>query len=433
MPRIAFVVQRYGAEINGGSEAHCRMVAEHMANHWKVEVLTTCAKDYITWANHFPPSPGGDAPSAGQVTIRRFPVAMTRNKWLFDRCYDLLAPLTTSDRPRRGGRLVNPILNLTRKLLSATGVLALLEKFWLILQGPYSPALTAYVRQHSERYDAIIAFSYVYATTYFGLMAARCPTLLVPTAHDDPAIRFTIYRQLFARVDHLLANTPEELALLCHHFPAVEKEHTTIVGCGIAFDSGKPLPAQGELTAFKERSGLNRPYMLYIGRIEPFKGCADLFREFLASEVGCDLVLIGKAEMAIPADERVIALGFVSEEDKALALAGCEYLVMPSPFESLSLVLLEAFASGKPALVNGACAVLKGQVERAGGGLWFDRWQEFAPAAKKLAHLSEQGAFAPSALRAFVNRHYSWPAIAALYEEGLAKATARAQARKQRG
>ena len=52
--KIAVVAQRYGADINGGAELHARYVAEHLARHAEVEVLTTCAQDYVTWANEFP-------------------------------------------------------------------------------------------------------------------------------------------------------------------------------------------------------------------------------------------------------------------------------------------------------------------------------------------------------------------------------------------
>ena len=73
--RLAFVVQRYGEEVNGGAEALCRWVAERMRKYFSVEVLTTCALDYLTWANHFPP---GESVVNG-VTVRRFPVDAPRD------------------------------------------------------------------------------------------------------------------------------------------------------------------------------------------------------------------------------------------------------------------------------------------------------------------------------------------------------------------
>ncbi len=49
--KLAIVVQRYGRAINGGAELHARYLAEHLARHAEVEVLTTCASDYVSWRN----------------------------------------------------------------------------------------------------------------------------------------------------------------------------------------------------------------------------------------------------------------------------------------------------------------------------------------------------------------------------------------------
>ena len=72
--KVAVVVQRYGADINGGAELHARYIAEHLARHVQVEVLTTCATDYITWRNALP----AGVETVHGVTVRRFPVARER-------------------------------------------------------------------------------------------------------------------------------------------------------------------------------------------------------------------------------------------------------------------------------------------------------------------------------------------------------------------
>jgi hypothetical protein len=73
--KLAVVVQRYGADINGGAELHARYVAEMLARRHRVEVLTTCAHDYVTWKAHYPEG----SETINGVPVRRFPVAHERN------------------------------------------------------------------------------------------------------------------------------------------------------------------------------------------------------------------------------------------------------------------------------------------------------------------------------------------------------------------
>jgi hypothetical protein len=72
--KLLLVVQRYGAEVTGGSEAHCRAIAQRLAARHEVEVATSCATDYVTWANALPPGTSRDE----AVTVRRFPAARQR-------------------------------------------------------------------------------------------------------------------------------------------------------------------------------------------------------------------------------------------------------------------------------------------------------------------------------------------------------------------
>ena len=86
--KIAFVIQRYGAEVLGGSEHLCRLVAERLAGSHDVEVLTSCAQDYVTWKNEYPEG----ADRIRGVTVRRFANARTRDidafnvfsSWIYD-------------------------------------------------------------------------------------------------------------------------------------------------------------------------------------------------------------------------------------------------------------------------------------------------------------------------------------------------------------
>jgi len=159
--------------------------------------------------------------------------------------------------------------------------------------------------------------------------------------------------------------------------------------------------------------GVVEPFLLYMGRIDPSKGCEELFRYFMEllkqSSGSRKLVLLGKPTMPIPKHPDIVALGFVDEQTKWDALAACDLLVMPSPYESLSIVLLEAWAVGKPVLVNGRCDVLVGQCRRAQGGVWYTSEDEFQVAIEKMdEQIRNQLGFQG---KAFIEKRYTWSVI----------------------
>jgi glycosyltransferase involved in cell wall biosynthesis len=121
--------------------------------------------------------------------------------------------------------------------------------------------------------------------------------------------------------------------------------------------------------------------------------------------------------MPLPGDPRVVAVGPVSEGEKQDALAAADLLIQPSRFESLSIVLLEAWLAGLPVLVNGRCAVMKGQCRRSQGGLWYDGAEEFGEA---LTHLLESPALrqrmAANGAR-YVGMNYSWERVEGQYRD----------------
>jgi glycosyltransferase involved in cell wall biosynthesis len=387
MTRIAFVVQRCGREVNGGAEALCLIIAQRMAAYWHTEVLTTCALDYVDWANHYPP---GEEEIDGAL-VRRFPVAAPRNTEVFNH-------LSSQIQPR-----------------SATASLAEQEA-WMRAQGPWSPELLTYVEAHADDYDAFIFFGYLYAQTYFGLPKVAGKAILAPLAHDEWTIHLNMWEHFFLSPGAFVFNTIEERDFLRRRFPAVCVDGPVV---GVAVDRPVDIDPQ----RFRRACGVHEGFLLYIGRIDPSKGCDELFDFFIrqrASGLGpAKLVLIGKAVMPVPDHPDIVSLGFVSNQTKWDALAACDALVMPSSYESLSMVLLEAWAVGKPVIVNGHCDVLVGQCRRANGGVWYQNFEEFS---QGLVHLQEgriPGVLGRQGWR-FVNEHYTWPVIEQAYLDVVA-------------
>jgi glycosyltransferase involved in cell wall biosynthesis len=382
--RVAFVVQRCGLEVNGGAELLCRLVAEQMSKRTETEVLTTCALDYLTWANHYPPG----EERIGELRIRRFPVDRPRDPGAFGQLCERL-------RPRIGSL---PLAE---------------EERWMREQGPWSPELLGYIEAHRADYDAFIFFTYLYATTYFGLPPVAPRAILVPTAHDEWPIYFRMWDRLVELPQRFVFQTEEELAFMRRRFPRARLEGPIL---GVAVEP----PAQTNPDAFRMKYGVDTPFVLYAGRLDPSKGVSELIENFEAYrlEVGdfrTELVLVGKAAMEIPARPGIRILGFLPDQDKWDALAACEAFIMPSPYESLSIACLEAWSLGKPALVTAKSEVLMGQCRRSQGGLWYADAGEFCAALELLVRDATVRQALGAQGQRFVAANYRWPRIIDAY------------------
>jgi glycosyltransferase involved in cell wall biosynthesis len=378
---VAFVVQRYGLEVNGGAELHCRWVAEHMAKHWPVEVLTTCARDYITWANHYPP---GEERTNG-VPVRRFPVSRPRD-------------------PEKFGRLQEAILGREHREQD--------ELDWLEEEGPTSPALLKFLKSREKDYDHLIFFSYRYWHSYHGIRALPAKSILVPTAEHDPVVHLKIFKDLFRLPRAFVYNSEEERAMI-----QTLSRNEAIPGLVVGV--GTEVPAESSAERFRLKHGLVGPYLIYIGRVDRNKGCDKLFEYFLwfKEDTGSDvkLVLIGNSVLPIPGHPDIIPLGFQPEEDKFDGLAGAELLVMPSFYESLSMVTLEAWALGRPVLANARCEVLRGQCRRSNGGLFYEDYPQFREALKLLLRSKDLRRRLGENGRKYFLENYTWEIIEGKY------------------
>jgi hypothetical protein len=175
-----------------------------------------------------------------------------------------------------------------------------------------------------------------------------------------------------------------------------------------------PQPAR-----FRQKHDIRGPFAIYVGRIDQNKGCNELFeffQKYLVESGGkLSLVLIGHSLLPIPQHPRIRHLGFTDDTDKFDAMAAADLLVMPSYYESLSMVTLEAWALGRPVLANGRCDVLKGQCIRSNAGLYYETLAEFIGTLEAL----EQHRWLAGSLgrngRQFYRDHYDWPVIERKY------------------
>jgi glycosyltransferase involved in cell wall biosynthesis len=427
--KIAFVVQRYGTEILGGSEYHCRLIAERLAPRHQVEVLTTCAADYITWKNEYP---DGTDRIRG-VTVRRFSNARTRDIEAFNRYSEWIF---TSQHNRED------------------------EVEWLRQQGPWSPALLEYLERNHHQYDVLIFFTYLYAPTVLGMRIAPHKSILVPTAHDEPAIRLEIYKELLSLPAGLAYNTEAERRFLTTHFSirAIEED---IIGCGVDLPQAQPYPRERPSSqtngipeaadtaaaadddpgadeaspsyrphlahrgsTFRRRHRLHGPFVLYGGRIDAGKGCEELieyFSSYVQESGDASLVLMGVKLMALPEEPFIRFAGRLSDQERLQALEAATVVVVPSPYESLSLLALESFAVGTPVLANARSEVLVDHCQKSNAGLYYADRDEFIEALKLLVADHRLRAAMGRNGREYVKRNYRWDVILGKYEKMFAR------------
>jgi glycosyltransferase involved in cell wall biosynthesis len=380
--KLACIVHRYGPEATGGSEAHCRAIATRLAERHDVTVLTSRATDYLTWRDALPAGESRD----GAVRVLRFGVERERH--------------------------LNRFREISETVFNG-GASEADQARWFVENGPRLPGLLDHLRTQGASYDRILFWSFRYYPAFFGLPLVADRAILVPTAEEDDLIRTaTVLRAFFAKPRGYLFLTPEEQELVAARTEG-PLPVSAVIGTGL--DPAGPAIAAA-LTPMPDGLDLRAPFALYVGRVERNKGCerlVDDYRAYLESEPSAPLplVLAGPVRMPIPDLPSLHALGFVPDAVRDALLAAARVFVMPSPFESLNIALLEAWNHGTPALINGRCRPLKGQVRRADGGLYYERTIEFVQALRYFtAQPDEARQFGRQGL-AYVEREYRWPVV----------------------
>jgi glycosyltransferase involved in cell wall biosynthesis len=381
MKKVAIVVQRYHESIAGGSEALAWQYAVLLGKAYDVDILTTTALDYITWANVLP---AGLEKRQG-ITTHRFPVTIGRSPY-WHQLHERLRQ--DYDDVRQGaGR--------TQRAQRRHWSIGLQEEC-IRHQGPYSDTLLRFLQVHENDYQAIIFVTYLYPTTYFGMFYVRSSrTLLVPTLHNEPIAYLEAYKYMARRARSVLWLTQAERKVgryLWGELPG------RVVALPVSTDMVPPLD-------------LGSPYILYCGRLDPGKGTDQLIDFFIQfkhkTSAKVRLVCIGDNGAGQLRHLDIEYRGFVQAHEKFAFMAGATLCVMPSPYESFSLATLEAMAQRTPVLVNSASAVLAEHVRQSGAGRTYGDYDSFAAALEALladsAARSEMGALG----REYVIAHYT--------------------------
>ncbi|MEJ7557201.1 MAG: glycosyltransferase family 4 protein [Pedobacter sp.] len=400
MKKVAIIVQRYGIEINGGAEYHAMILAEQLNTVYDIDVLSTCAQDYHTWANEYPE---GSSVVNG-VKVHRFTVNHMRSK---SKVHSLLKKLNKRTLLQQGLRRLG-ILEKVERLLSIPDNFKELGDEWSKQQGPFAPGLINYLQENEYKYDALIFFTYLYYPTFFGLRIAPHKSILIPTAHDEPALTLPVFQEFFQLPKAILYNTSAEQRLIHERFNN-SRIYNDVVGIGIS-----PSNADTHIDPIKVLKS-DAPYFIYIGRIDPGKGSDVMLSHFIKYQADVNkeikLVLIGKSSMQIPQNKDIIHLGFVAEDLKLAMLQDAKALIVPSEHESLSLVTLESLANGVPVIVNGASEVLVNHVEQSNAGRIFYDYNSFSEALTYFLEENNKLGSISELAKAYVITNYSWKAV----------------------
>ncbi|NIJ45770.1 glycosyltransferase involved in cell wall biosynthesis [Wenyingzhuangia heitensis] len=406
MTKIAIVIQRYGDEINGGAETHARLLAKKLSIDYEITILTTKAVDHSNWKDYY----SEDLEYIDNIKTKRFSC--------------------TSSKPDKKFRKYRRIILKRTKfqqLLSKVGLYSFFNKrkyfeatekendLWLKSVGPNSPELVEYIYTNKDQYDCFIFFTYLYYTTVEGLKIVGNKSIYVPTAHDEPEFYASVYNSTYKNAKFIMYNTSFEKKLIEANHKIAKTKRNNIAGIGLEQVNYNQQPEHNY--SFK--------YLLYIGRIEGGKGCFELYDFFNKFKVSnpnlkLKLIFVGKKNPKLLPNNDIIFTGFVSNNVKQHLLLNCEALIIPSYYESLSMVTLEAMFEKKIVIANGNCEVLKNHITNSDSGFYYHNENEFYNTINKLMSLSEHELKQHGEkARKYVKQNYTWPHIIEKFDSAI--------------
>jgi len=401
--KINIIVQRYGLNINGGAELHARFLAERLLTNHEVTVLTTQSTSYDEWKNDI----NQTQETINGVNVLRF---------------------SSKKKNHKKFRKYRRLLSKTRKhqkIFRKIGIFGFLDKLgmfetnkddfnnWLIHQGPYCEGLITHLTKRKNKDDIFIFFSYLFYPTSIGLPQVASKSILIPTAHDEMPFYFKGYKELFENAKFIMYNSESEKSLVERTYPIAKNIKNDTAGVGIENVVNNPKPSKK-----------NMNYLIYIGRVDKAKNIDELIMWFTKHNKTLKdkitLVLVGKNVSNLKGGEHIIFTGFISEEEKYNWLENAKALVIPSLYESLSMVTLEAMAQGIPVIANAKCEVLENHIKLSNTGYSYTDYTTFKNVINKTLSLTKiEREKMEEKSKLYVSDNYSWQAILNKFEKAF--------------
>jgi glycosyltransferase involved in cell wall biosynthesis len=376
--QLAFVIKRYDSDLVGGAETLVRQSSRRLVDlGYKIEVLTTCMRDYHDWHDIY--SPGTD--NVEGIPVRRFPIWEGRNvehhEW---------------SSYRMGNRLTHSVE----------------EEYGWLHEGLHSPLLYQYLQRYGREYGRVVILDYSVSLSIYALAANAGRTVTWPLLHNEPFAYLLPIRRWLNAAHGVVFNMSAERDFARLEL-GISNPHTAIVGAGVE------TSLIGQAARFRQKYGIHHPFLLYVGRLDVAKNLPTLISYFqrykAAHNTDLKLVLIGQGPFRIAGYADIVSLGFCPEEDKLDAYAAALALCQPSLLESLSIVVLEALAQKTPILVHGANDITRYHCLTGNCGLYFYGYNDFALALDYLqTHLNARQQLGQNG-RKYVLENYTWEMI----------------------
>jgi len=412
--KLAFVTPRYGADISCGPEHACRLLAEQVCERHDVDVLTTCARDPLTWKNE---STEGVDRVRG-VLVRRFAVNQPHDPDALD---ELTARLTAEPHSRAD------------------------EQEWVRRLGPSSPGLVDYLKRHNRNYDAVVFFSLYHATTVQGVAAAPERAVLFPHLQIEPVLRFGLWNEVLATVRAIGYASAAERRL-ARGFLRIFHSADEVVGIGVETPAQQTYPRHqqdpadnieedeegagpdqpeapeylaGRGIPFRRRHRLYESFALYGGRVEPDNGCEEMlsyFDSYAATDGDTALLLMGVKMMKVPDEPYIRMPGVLADRERMIAYEAAEVTLAPDPGDLLGLCVLESLAVGTPVLASARNEAAVEHCRRANAGLYYANRDEFVEGLKMLMTNSRLRERLGQNGRQYVRQNHRWDAVLGRFE-----------------